>query len=443
MMRFCYGAAFAATVLFTATISAAQQSWVHHGSVCSGGQLDAVPGSDGNIHVQSDRYYVITPDGTVANTPDMWMRDLHQGSMDFPPAIALGADGTAHTVQRGSGGWSDGYELFQRSCVGGVWNVRPYGEIVPRNYVVGIAAAADGSVYMHHTESLGNVWGPVHIYQRGESSAPKAGELTGIWRTDTDARMRAFGNTIYLVSGLCDSNGKATFTWATAGSTLVSQMTANKKTHQSGTGRRGFPDLYIDGTGNAHLTYGAYETIHYNRYSAGHARALANDVTVMDNLGEWHLSAGLSAVAASHSGDTVVVVGLRSDGSERASDCDILWSMSNDGGVSWSSAADLGKNTDAGEGRRRPRLVYLNGTFYLLYVDKNASGVSMASLTVAEDTPVRPGRTDAGRRGARPAHRYTIDGRAWGGGGGVGLLLDSHGVATLDAGRLRQYRSVQ
>ncbi|MCK5797341.1 MAG: hypothetical protein KAI47_09170, partial [Deltaproteobacteria bacterium] len=167
----------------------------------------------------------------------------------------------------------------------------------------------------------------------------------------------------------------------TAGGQLVSQLQANKTVHK-GTGRTGFPDIYVDGTKTVHLTFGSEQTVSYNQYTRLGKKRFATDKKLFSSLGNWHLSTGLSAVAASDDGQTIVVVALRSDGSQDANNSDILWALSQDGGVTFAPPQDLKHKTDAGEGRRRPRLVAIGNTFYLFYFDKGTSALSLATLAV-------------------------------------------------------------
>ena len=101
----------------------------------------------------------------------------------------------------------------------------------------------------------------------------------------------------------------------------------------------------------------------------------------------WHLSTGLSAVAASDDGRIVLAVALLSDGSQGASNSDLLWNYSEDGGSTWSSQQDTGRNTDGGEGRHRPRLAAIGSTFFLFYSDRGESGISLAVMEFETEAP--------------------------------------------------------
>ena len=107
-----------------------------------------------------------------------------------------------------------------------------------------------------------------------------------------------------------------------------------------------------------------------------------SDIAVFDGLGSWHLSCGLSAIAASDDGDSVLAIGLLSDGSDGATNSDLLWAYSVDGGASWSDPQDTGRNTNAGEGRSRPRLVAVGEKFFLFYNDTDNSGISLGTITL-------------------------------------------------------------
>jgi hypothetical protein len=360
-------------------VSAQTGEWTFHGSVAQGAQIDAVRGPNDRIHLVAGKYYQFDADCNVVTEENHG--DERQGSMDFPPAIAVGGDGSVHLVTRHGGDWTSGHDIrYRRRNSSGNWD-RDYtfGARHKRNYVVA-AAAASGNAYMMYSEGGDDVWGDLHLFEAGDSSATDLGRISGVWRADADARMRGDAGTVFLVSGKCDPNGAAYFMHAGAGANLRANLEASLQVHSSGSDRKGFPDLYVDPTGEIHFTYGARHTVWYNRYNSSGQKAFGNDIQIFDGLGDWHMSIGLSAVAASDDGQTVVAVALLSDGSQAASDSDILWNYSTDAGATWNQAEDLGKNTTGGEGRCRPRLVAVGNKFFLFFVDNAASGISLATL---------------------------------------------------------------
>jgi len=367
---------------------AAAQSWTFHGVVAQGSQHDAVRGPKSVIHLVSSRYYQINANRKVL--VDEAVGDGQQGSLSFPPAIAAGDDGTVHLVTRHSGAMSGGYDIrYRRRNSGGKWD-RSYlvGSRVKRNYVVGVAWAGAGQVYMSSTQGGGNVWGDIHIWQPGASSAKLLGKVSGIWRADCHARLRATPGRVFLVSGKPDgSGGTAYLTYGKTGSSLVADLNKNKKAHKAGSGRTGFPDVYMDAKKNVHFTFGAEKAAHYNKYSSSGGKAYGSDRLLASGLGKWHLSSGLSAVAGSDDGKTVVAVVVRSDGTQAASNSDLLWTISTDSGATWRKVQDTKRNTNAGEGRRLPRLVAMGNRFFLFYGDKSASGISLATMHAVASTP--------------------------------------------------------
>ncbi|RLB58707.1 MAG: hypothetical protein DRI90_16370, partial [Deltaproteobacteria bacterium] len=197
--------------------------------------------------------------------------------------------------------------------------------------------------------------------------------------------MRGLGGRVVLVSGLCDPDGRAFYGVGHSGVSLVSDLTASLHGHTAGSGRRAFPDAYVDAAGGAHMTYAAEHEVYYARHDSQGNDLLNADRLVFEGLGDWHMSTGFSAVAASDAGDVVVAVALRSDGSQQAADSDVLWAYSTNGGDSWSAAEDLGRNTHGGEGRRRPRLVAIGNSFNLLYWDNAESAIALARVVVEPD----------------------------------------------------------
>jgi uncharacterized protein (TIGR03382 family) len=188
-----------------------------------------------------------------------------------------------------------------------------------------------------------------------------------------------------MVSGKCDPTGTVYVMRGAPGAGLAATLSGSQQTHTAGTGRRAFPDLYLDPNGELHLSYAAEQEVYYNRYNTQGQSVHASDVRVFDGLGTWHMSTGLSAVAGADDGQTVLAVALRSDGSQGASDSDLLWAYSVDSGATWTAQADLGWNTDGGEGRRRPRIVAIGQTFYVFFKDNAHSGISLATVTIAPD----------------------------------------------------------
>ena len=364
---------------------ASAQTWTFHGQVAQGAQIDAQPGPNGRVHLLSSRYYQLDTNGSVV--VDEAQGDDQQGGLDFPPALAVGGDGSVHTVTRHGGSWAAGHDLrYRRRNASGTWDVDVLvGSPVERNYVVAVAWAGPSDVTLATSEVGTNVWGDVHLWDADAGGASALGDLTGLWRGDADFRLRGRSGEVHLVVGKPDPTGTVYYLHAPPGGGVAGALDASQQTHTAGSGRRAFPDLYLDPTGQGHLSYGAEQEVYYNRYNAQGQAAFTSDIRVFDALGSWHLSTGLSAVAADDSGQLVLMVALESDGSQSASNSAIRWSLSVDSGQTWSAPQDLGVFTDAGEGRRRPRLVAVGSRFFLLYKDNANSGISLATVDVSAD----------------------------------------------------------
>ncbi len=366
------------------TAEAQPLEWTSHGTVAQGSQFDALRGPDGHVHLITSRYYVFDADGTLLGEEDPG--DGHQGDLDFPPAIAVDDEGAVHIVTRHDGDFEGGNDIrYRRRAADGSWD-RDYlvGSRERRNYVVGVTKVG-ARVIVSHTVAGGDVWGDVKLWEAGESGATALGSLGGIWRADCGIRMRTNGDRMFVASGVPDPDGRAYLLHADAGGDLTGTLAANTWEHHDGSGRRGFTDLRVDGQGQAHLTYGAQHTVHYNRYDAWGQRVFVDDIQIGSDLGDWHMSAGLSAVGASDDGETVVAVLLRSDGSQQASNSDLLWSFSLDGGEHWSDPEDLGVNTTGGEGRLMPRIVAVGNDFLLFYKDTGNGSISLMTMYVERD----------------------------------------------------------
>jgi hypothetical protein len=374
-----------AVVVLVGVISpAGAQQWTPLGTIAEGTQFDAARGPQDEIHLISSKYYQLDRDGNVSLSEDVG--DGHQGDLDFPPAIAVGSDGSVHIVTRHDGDYEGGNDIrYRRREAGGSWDRDYYvGSRERRNYVVSVATVG-GPVYVSYTVAGDNVWGDVRLWEAGASSATSLGDIGGIWRGDNGTRMRANHERVFLVSGVPDPGGTAYLLHAEPGSGIVGEMVAHTNSHTAGSDRRGFSDVVVDGTGHAHFTYGAYQTVHYNRYDEQGQRVYGSDIQIADGLGDWHMSTGLSAVGASDDGLTVVAVMLRANGTQQASDSDLLTATSLDGGATWSAAEDTGLNTDGGEGRLLPRIVAVGNHFCLFYRDADSGSISLATMFVQRD----------------------------------------------------------
>ncbi|PHS31228.1 MAG: hypothetical protein COA92_08485 [Sulfurovum sp.] len=372
------------TVNVVAALPLGNPTWTFHPSVAQGTQFDAQTGPNNLIHLITNSYYQLDLSGTVLVNENQG--DAQQGLLGFPPAIAVGDDGSVHIVTRDAGNVSTGVNIrYRKRSSAGSWDTNyVFRTPVPRNYVVGVGWADSNNIILSASDSStdpNGLFGYIHLWQAGVVSATYLGRSNAIWRADVDSRIRAKNSLVNLISGNTDRTGEVYFSKTNSGTGIVNRLNTSMKIHEAGNPRRGFPDQAIDLQNNTHIVYGSDSEVYYNKYDANGQKLFTNDKRIFTNLGTWHLNTGLSAVAVSESGSIVVIVALRTKGDNLAANSDVLWAYSTDGGLSWSAPQDTLKNTDAGEGRRRPRLVAVGDTFVLLYGDTLTSGISMGVLT--------------------------------------------------------------
>lgn len=329
----------------------------------------------------SNKYYELDSTGTILSTDESVM-DLGQNELDFGPAITISPDSTVHLITRGTGGKGNGFNLmYSMKSFGHEWQIknRHVGNPVPRNYVVDIVASGDSAIYAHTREVI-DVNSTIHFYvlKNGQCDSLGAFISPSFYRSDSDFRMKMYKDSIFLVSGYPWPDGSVFYMRGRLSYNLPEELESSRKTYKGGLRRKGQPDIAVDKLGTVHFTYGAEHTIYYS--SAKQDMEIVTNKPIMDRLGDWHLNLGLSALAASDDGKTIVAVGLKTDETKEATKSDILWTMSNDAGISWTSPKSIGVSTNAGEGRCRPRLLHSNGTFYLFYNDNSAKKISMAVL---------------------------------------------------------------
>ncbi|MEM6291233.1 MAG: hypothetical protein AAGA54_08205 [Myxococcota bacterium] len=389
-MRWCsVGALAGALVSSTAWALPPLES---QGVVAPGVQFAAVADED-SIHVISTRYVRLSVDGTVL-VDEGEASDGLQGPLDMYPAIATGQDGIVHVVTRSGGSGPAGTAVrYASRSAAGAWSAPVMlGEIVPRNYSVGVAAPA-GRVLVGVSRLVEGSDARIDLYAVEGNAATLLGSTPQGWlRPDGDFMMAASPGGVALASGSPWPDGPVRVAVAgDAAGDVVAQWQASVVEHAGGGGRRGGPSLAIDGGGAFHLVYGAEQALFHARHDA------PPGVETMNGLGTWHLSYGNGAVAVSPDGTRVAVVGLSNpDGDATSADALVWVAESVDGGATFGPAVDTGFVADGGEGRMRPRLLEVEGTLALLLRDDALGGIALATAPWFDDAP---GGTTGGPEG--------------------------------------------
>lgn len=358
------------------------------GNLAYSWQFDAAIDAQGVLHLVADRYYRFDLSGALLSIEDE-VQDQQQYNLAFPPSLALDPQGNANVLVRGAGDVAAGVDIHYRvRDTGGDWSLleRNYslGSPEPRNYVVAVAAVSDEIVYAHHGKATSGVQGDLVFWKLNDTSPEHLGNWSGVWRADLDTRMHTRNGKVYFASAnMVSSSSSANrvyFSLANANDNLLTELKANVRTHSAGSGRRGGPDLRVDQAGNAHLVYGAYQEVYYNRYRDNGSRIFAADKRILNNLGSWYLNFGIASLGVSEDGSTLLVAGLKSDGTKLAHNSELLLTWSTDGGASWSEPLATGIFTHGGESRMRPRILTSGSRFHLVYFDWAHTGLALASV---------------------------------------------------------------
>ena len=236
-------------------------------------------------------------------------------------------------------------------------------------------------MYAHSKQTTDDVGGSVFFYNLDGTGIESMGDFgtNDLYRIDADFRMERIQDQLHIATGRPDPDGAVHYMHATIDSNLPVNLAASQTALTAGEGRRGQPDLRIDETGNVLVTYGSDQTIFFDRYS-NDGSGDVQDLPIMGNLGTWHLDLGLSALASTPGGDTIMAVGLRTDGSKEASICALLYTYSFDGGRNWVYPNEIvGYMTNGGEGRMRPRVKFYRGRFYVFY-NNVTGGIAVTSI---------------------------------------------------------------
>ena len=340
--------------------------------------------SHNKIHLISDHYYEFDLAGDLLEER-INVSDLGQGTFDFGPAIDVGETGTVHIITRGTGSGESGFNLhYSKKEANGLWSVenRSLGQPFARNYVVDVVAMDQGkALYAHSKQTTGDGLSSVFFYNLDGAGIDSLGDLgtNDLYRIDADFRMERYQDQLHLATGRPDQGGATHYMNATLGAGLPATLAASQLALEGGAGRRGQPDLRIDDGGNVFITYGSEQAILFSRFSNDGSGDVL-DTPVMNRLGSWHLDLGLSAMAATPGGDTLMAVGLRTDGSREASSCELLFTYSFDGGRNWVYPNEIaGYTTNGGEGRMRPRIQFYKGRFYVFY-NNTTGGIAVTTI---------------------------------------------------------------
>lgn len=383
-----------ALVLCLLSTTAHAEPWLEVGPVFDGTQFDVVAGQD-RLHVATTRYLELSPGGDVLASEDLG--DVEQAHLMHSPAIARDAEGLIHVALRSGGDFDGGYSLgYRRRETDGTWSA-PTGFGTPArwNWQVGVAADGNGGAYLLATETGPNVWADLHVFHATGGAVLPLTQITGWYRVDNIATLRGDGARVALASG--DNSQPMRLGWGLADAGLATALSGGTS-HAMGAGDHGFPSLDFDGNGALHVSYGSGFTdhnqfpaacsncmagqVHYARLDAAGTLVPGSGRTVLSELDTWHLSIGMSAIAATDDGLNVVVAGLKTHDAKVGEASSLLSTFSTDGGATWSPALDTGRLVHAGEGRLRPRMVGMGERVYLFVSDNAAPG--RISLSVME-----------------------------------------------------------
>ncbi len=360
--------------------------------IANGRNFDVAVANE-KIYLISDNYYELDLDGNIIYTNEN-VNDTRQGVFDFHPALEVGPDGVVHVIhRRGEKFSAEGFELnYSKKGAGGSWAIenQVVGSEQPRNYVVDVVAMnGGGALYAHSMLTTDDVEGQVFFYKLYGGNVDSLGSFGNddYYRIDADFRMVIYGNTLHLATGQPDPAGTAFYMHAPVNSSLPTALASSSDQFLSGGGRTGMPDIKVDNTGRVFITSGDgdREEVVFERYSNTGTNEVSNRM-LLEGLGAWHLDLGMSAIATSTTGDTILVVGLKPGGDEEsASRSALRYTCSFDAGDSWSSSYSIPDlRTHACEGRNRPRIHFFDSRFYVFY-DNVDGGISMIKFQLSDN----------------------------------------------------------
>lgn len=382
----------------TASAQPAQPGeWVHFGEVMFGGNYDAAVLDDGNIFIFGSESRIIDERGDT-----LWQSDRgdnHMTWIDQVPAVGVDSYGGVHAISRVSGSAQGGFVLeYQYRPKDGEWgDPIQISDSVPRNYAVGVAGINEHLAYIAFSEqNTDNVWGIVNFAAVENGVVSRHGSIGG-FRIDNILDLRRAGNRLYLAFGNNSPNGFSAYHTAEIQPSVSDTFEALEDSQirfqptATGQSRRGFPRLFGHEDGSVDMTMGSQIGNTFWARSGTDGSLEASDfIQTFDDLGEWHLSVGVSAAATLPGTNVVMVAALPEDGRD-----DLVTKLSYDGGQTWGPEVPIASRIRGGEGRGRIQVLASGNTFYVGYPFRGPDGamgmsrytvdVSGIPLTISED----------------------------------------------------------
>lgn len=317
---------------------------------------------------------------------DAGVADMGQSVFDFGPALTISPDGYVHLVTRGEGNKTTGFQLYYsiKKLGAAEWkhkNIK-LSHPVPRNYAVDIEAVDSTLAFVGHTHNnTDNVGSVINMYRIVNGMIDSLGQIgTGnIIRSDADFRMKIYKDSLHLVSGYPGSTSMVFYMRAPLAGYLCSNLYSSRQILNSGTGRKGQPDIAIDNTGLVHIIYGSENSLYYHSFRNSINKS---GTAIFHQLNDWHLKFGLGAVNVSPDGKNILAVALKTNNTKEAENSTLLFAISTDYGKMWTYQKSLNYRTHGGEGRMRPRILVSDSTFYTVFYNYQNDSIAVQRLSL-------------------------------------------------------------
>ncbi len=359
-------------------IGLSAQNIIEKGIVASGVQFDVVSNNN-SIALISDGFFEFDAMGNIVNT-EKTIADRVLSSQNGAPSVDFGADGSIHIITRGPVSQKISPLHYSKRNSAGNWQLinQPFGNSAEYNYKVEIAGINNDNAILMHTLSEDEINASTSCFFYNGANFSHLGNTAAISRTDAGIAAGGNNDTVFYMAGFPWPGGHVNFGKAAFSSaSFVNELESNFTKLSEGNDRRDFPFLCFDAQNTAYYTYGARQNaVYFNKMSNGQPQ-YANDKQIFTDLGSWPKSMGLSSVAAMGNGDTLMAVALVAGGfgdqesNEMATNSEIAYKFSYDGGDTWTERQLTGKITSAEGGNLIPRVVALGDEFFLFYKDND------------------------------------------------------------------------
>lgn len=397
-MKNFYALVISIIIILIVHVQGWPQDWSPEISICNGKSLDLdIDPITAHLHmicVQSGvgaHYIELDNSGNIIKEENIPGAENERGGSTFGPSVSVDRQGKPHVAFRipeGNNTYSTSYTYKTTS---GWSQPISLSKSIYRGWMVRIDVDSAGFAHIGRGSATGDdpspLEGPVKYFKFQNNVLAQQQDDLYDYRADDRLEIDAsYKNHVHMILGCPNypaSGGPVSYWRSYDGGANWQRFEIH---HLSAKFANGYPDLFVDASGNVHIIYGSEmdetvggkPSVRYSRFST--AGNPIRDVAVTaqgEILGRFDTPQGIGSVAASADGQ-IVIVAYSEDFGQR-----LFVRRSNDGGASWSDAYKIADEAVYDLGRNGHIIRAYKSNFYLMY--SAPSGIKMRYLKLTQN----------------------------------------------------------